>query len=373
MTHIERVEALFAGERPDRPVVDLGGRVASVNVNCYLELKACVGLEAKWTNETTTLLNTVGYFDPEVLDRFDVPFRRVFLNPPSYWNYTPASDGTFLDEWGCLIKPRGPLNERVGHPLAEADGIEAIERHPWPDANDPGRVAGVAERARSLVEEGRHFVEAGHVSAGIFQDCWNLRGMEQFLIDMLTDADFAHAMLDHVTAVHEGLWRAFLKALGPNVHMVGLADDIGTQVGPLLAPHSYREMLFPYHKRLVEFIRERTSAKIFYHSCGNVEDLIDDLLDSGIDILNPIQPLQLGMEPETLRRRWGNRLVFHGGLDVQQLLPFGNPAAVREHVHRYYDALGEERYVMAPANTILPGTPPENIVAAFDAAASRQS
>jgi len=366
-THRERVRALLAGERPDRAVVDLGGRVASLSLPAYLELKAHLGLGTELDGETVTLLNTVGRFDERVLERFDVPIRRVYLRPASTFTLEVAGDGSFRDEWGVGYRPKGPYNERVGHPLAGAT-LADLDRFPWPNPHDPGRVAGLAEEARRLYEETDFSLSAGHISAGIFQDCWNLRGMAQFLMDMALDRAFAEALLDRVMAIHVAMWEHFLDAVGDYVDLVGTADDLGGQSGLIISPRMYRELIKPRHATLNAAIRSRTRARILYHSCGAIMPVIDDLIEIGVDVLNPIQPLPGLMDPEELKRRYGGRLVFHGGLDVQSLLLTGTPAQVRAHVRRYLEVLGPERYIVAPANSVQPGTPPENLVAAYDEA-----
>jgi uroporphyrinogen decarboxylase len=366
-THRERVRAVLAGERPDRPVVDLGGRVASLSTPAYLDLKVHLGLGAGLVDETVTLLNTIGRLDERVLQRFDVPFRRLYLRAPETFELQVEEDGSFHDEWGVGYRPRGPYNERVGHPLAGAT-LGDLDRFRWPDPHDPGRVEGLAEEARRLYEETDFSLSAGHISAGIFQDCWNLRGMARFLEDMARDRDFAEALLERVTAIHIRLWEHFLDAVGEFVDMVETADDLGGQAGLLISPRMYRELIKPRHAALNAAIRSRTRARILYHSCGAIMPVIDDLVEIGVDVLNPIQPLPGLMDPEELEKRYGRRLIFHGGLDVQSLLPAGTPDQVRAHVRRYLDVLGPDRYVMAPANSVQPGTPPENLVAAYEAA-----
>jgi uroporphyrinogen decarboxylase len=279
-----------------------------------------------------------------------------------------AEDGCFHDEWGVQYRPRGPYNERVGHPLAEAS-LDDLDQFPWPDPDDPGRVAGLADEARRLYEGTDYSLAAGHISAGVFQDCWNLRGMALFFEDMALRREFADALLDRVLAVHIGMWEHFLDAVGEYVDVVETADDLGGQTGLLISPGMYRELIKPRHAALNAAIRGRTRAKILYHSCGAIMPLIDDLIEAGVDILNPIQPLPGLMEPEDLRSRYADRLVFHGGLDVQSLLLTGTPGEVAAHVRRYLDLLGPECYIMAPANSVQPGTPPENLVAAYQAAA----
>ncbi len=369
MTHRQRVRAVLAGQRPDRPVVDLGGRVASLSTPAYLALKAHLGFGEALDGETVTFLNTIGHLDERVLQHFDVPIRRLYLRPPSTFTHTVAADGTFRDEWGVLYRPTGPYNERTGHPLADA-ALDDLDDFPWPDPADPGRVAGLAAEARRLYQETDYCLAAGHISAGIFQDCWNLRGMARFMQDMVLDRPLAEALLDRVTAVHIGLWEHFLAAVGDTVDIVETADDLAGQERLLIAPGLYRDLIKPRHAALYAAIRRHTAARILYHSCGALMPLIDDLIAIGVDVLNPIQPLPGHMDPEALSARYGDRLVFHGGLDVQSLLPCGTPDQVRAHVRRYYDTLGPERYIMAPANSVQPGTPPANITAAFEAAHS---
>jgi len=367
LTHRERVRAVLSGERLDQPVADLGGRVASLSTPAYLELKAHLGYGVGLTDETVTLLNTIGRFDERVLQHFDVPFRRVYLRPPSTFRLVVADDGSFHDEWGVGYRPIGPYNERVGHPLAQAT-LADLEHFPWPDPHDPGRVEGLAEEARRLYEETDYSLVAGAISAGIFQDCWNLRGMAQFFEDMALNREFAEALLDRVLVIHIALWEHFLEAVGEYVDMVETADDLGSQRGLLISPRMYRDLIKPRHTALNAAIRARTRAKIFFHSCGAIMALIDDFIDSGIDVLNPIQPVPGLMDPEELKARYGGRLTFHGGLDVQSLLLTGTPDKVRAEVRRYLDVLGSESYIMAPANSVQPGTAPENLVAAYEAA-----
>jgi uroporphyrinogen decarboxylase len=366
MNHRQSVRAVLAGEPPAHPLVDLGGRVASLSTPAYLDLKSFLGFGSDLTCESLTLLNTIARFDERVLKYFDIPFRRLYLRPPSAFRLQVDEAGAFQDEWGVGYKAIGPYNERIGHPLAKAT-LDELDDYPWPDPNDPGCLEGLAEEIRKLYEQTDYSLVAGHISAGIFQDCWNLRGMQQFMIDLVADPEFASSLLERVTDVHVGLWTQFLGVVGPYVDIVETADDLGGQNGPLISPQTYRQMVKPYHATLFSAIRQRCQARILYHSCGAILPLIDDLIEIGVDILNPIQPLPGRMDPETLRQRFGDCLIFHGGLDVQKLLLKGTPDQVRQHVRRYLDILGVERYIMAPANSVQPGTPPENLIAAYEA------
>lgn len=366
LTPRERVRAVLNGERPDFPVMDLGGRVASLNTTAYLKLKKHLGYEKKLVGESVTFLNTIGELDDRIFHRFNIPLRRIFLKPASNFKKVISTDGSFKDEWHVVYQPMGEYNHRVGHPLADAT-LDDIGRFPWPNTDDPGRVDGLAEEARILYDKTDFALSAGHISAGIFQDCWNLRGMVNFIMDMKRSPEFAEALLDKVLEIHIGMWNNFLDAVGEFVDIVETADDLAGQKNLLISPDMYRKFIKPRHAALNQAIREKTDAKILYHSCGAVMPLIDDLVEVGVNILNPIQPLPGLMDPEELKKRYGNKLIFHGGLDVQTLLPSGSPDQIQEHVRHYYEVLGSESYIMAPANSVQPDTPPENIVAAFDA------
>lgn len=351
-----------------KPIVDLGGRVSSFSVPAYNSFKEYIGFENCDVCESITLLNTIGEFPEAVYEVFDCNIRRVYLNPPSSFRLEIASDGSFLDEWGVKYTPNGPFNERTRNPLKNARNISELDTYSWPDPEDPGRVSHLRATIDAIKKNGKLIISAGHVSAGIFQDCWNLRGMQLFLEDLLLRREFAMALLEKVTNVHIGLWKSFLSVVGNDIYMVETADDLGTQNGMLISPRIYREMIKPFHRRLNLAIRAKTDAKILFHSCGAIDPVINDLLEIGVQILNPIQPIKGKMDPEMLKEKYGDKLCFHGGLDVQNLLINGTPDEINEHVNHYFDVFGSENYIMAPTNSIQPGTPPENVLAAYEAA-----
>jgi len=149
-----------------------------------------------------------------------------------------------------------------------------------------------------------------------------------------------------------------------------IGDDLAGQNGPLFAPRLYREIIKPRQKRLVRYIRSRTKAKIWYHTCGSVLEYLPDLLDNGIDILNPVQISAKGMDPARLKAEFGDRLVFWGGaIDAQHVLPRASPQEVREHVRRNLEAFKPGGgYVFNNVHNIQGDVPPENVLAMFDAA-----
>jgi uroporphyrinogen decarboxylase len=306
--------------------------------------------------------------DEQILQRFGVDLRRVALRPPSNAaSVLPSgSKGTYRDEWGMRRQRTDLYWEIVTHPLADAKA-EDLCHYPWPDPHDPCRVAGLAEEARRLYEKTDYALVADFLSGGIFEQALWMRGFERFMMDMLTDEPFATALLDTLLELYVEFYAVYLEAVGPYVQIVAVGDDLGMQTGPLISPKLYRRLIKPRHKELYDFIHSHTEAKILHHTCGSVFPLVQDLIDVGVDILNPIQTSARGMDPVTLKWEFGERLVFHGGIDVQQILPFATPERVREEVRHIVATLGQGGgYIFAPSHNIQADVPPENIVAMYE-------
>jgi len=173
-------------------------------------------------------------------------------------------------------------------------------------------------------------------------------------------------LLDTLLEFQLQFFDEFLSRVGGYIQVIMLGDDLGTQRAPLISPELYREIIKPRHKRLFEFIKSRSEAKIFLHSCGAIRPLIPDLIDAGVEILHPLQPLAWGMEHFELKKEYGNKLCFWGGIDIQSALR-GSLQEVVFEVERRINALGQGGgYVLAPAHNIQPDVPPENIVEMFD-------
>ncbi len=360
--------AVLGHELPDRVPVDLGSTaVSSIHQRANDALKTLLGIEA---NEPVhDVAQGIVVPDEQILQRFGVDCRRVVLRPPSTAAAaSPSSnEDTYLDEWGVRRQRAELYWEIVGHPLADAR-VEDLRHYPWPDPHDPCRVAGLAEEARRLYEETDYALVADFVGGGIFEQALWMRGFERFLMDLITDEPLVIALLDTLLERYIEFYAVYLEAVGPYVQIVALGDDLGMQTGPLISPRLYRRLIKPRHKELYDFIHSRTEAKIMHHTCGSVFPFVQDLIDVGVDILNPIQTSARGMDPAALKREFGEQLVFHGGIDVQQILPFATPERVREEVKRIVATLGQGGgYILAPSHNIQADVPPENVLAMYEA------
>jgi len=208
------------------------------------------------------------------------------------------------------------------------------------------------------------------ISGVVYEICWYMRGLERLFMDMLEQPEILEAIIDRTLKFWLDWFRPFLDEVGDVVDVIMIGDDLAAQNGPLFPPRIYRSIVKPRHKRLVQYIKSRTNAKIWYHSCGSVVEYIPDLLDNGIDILNPVQINARGMAPEDLKAKFGDRLSFWGGgIDTQHVLPSASPDVVREAVRQNVEALKPGGgYVFNNVHNIQADVPPQNILAMFDAA-----
>jgi uroporphyrinogen decarboxylase len=280
------------------------------------------------------------------------------------------SEDMFLDEWGVtwlrhgeshFINSDGPFC-RLAEPT-----MHDLEKFDWPDPADPGRFEGLRDRARKLHEETDYAVVLT-LSNGPVHLCQYLRGYAAWLEDLLLRPVFAEALLERVSQILVEIANRALEDAGPYIDLAMYGDDIATQNATLIRPDLYRRMIKPRHKALGEAIH-RHGKPILFHSCGSVYALVRDLIEVGVDALNPVQVSAADMATERLKREFGRELAFWGGIDTHRVLPAGTPADVREEVKRRIDDLGEKGgYVLCAVHNIQPEVPPENIVAMYDAA-----
>ena len=204
---------------------------------------------------------------------------------------------------------------------------------------------------------------------GIFEQAQGLRGIQRFLEDLLIHPEFAAALIEKISQIQLEIFDKYLAIVGPYIEMVETSDDYGMQTGSLISPQLYRQMLKPAHRRLNRFIKERTDAKIYLHSCGSIYNILDELIDAGVEVINPVQPRAEKMDSVDLKKRFGNRVVFHGGIDEQHVLPYGSVLEVQEEVWERITAFAPGGgYILAPAHNIQDDVPPENVMAMFDVA-----
>jgi uroporphyrinogen decarboxylase len=314
----------------------------------------------------------------QVLERLHVDTRYIRAGAAATWQggiVQATRDGRtwqdLTDEFGIRwsMPDDAPYYMDITlHPLATAS-LADIKDYAWPKGDDPGRFAGLRERALALKKDTPYAVVSG-ISGVVYEICWYMRGLEQWFCDMLGEPEFCEAMLDQTLRFWMDWFRVFLDEVGDVVDVIMIGDDLAGQNGPLFSPDLYRRIVKPRHKRLVQYIRSRTQAKIWYHTCGSCVDFIPELIDNGADILNPVQLSARNMDPDDLKRRFGQQLAFWGGgVDAQHILPQGTPQEVAADVRRNVRALMPGGgYIFNNCHNIQGEVPPENILALFDTA-----
>ena len=365
----ERVLRILNHQEADRIPIDFGGTiVSSIHAIANDRLKQYLGINAPPEPVIDQVQGIVAPCE-EILKQFKVDFRRVALRPSATWRPTIFSDGSFIDEYGVHRRKAGYYYDIIEYPLAHAETISDIEKHSWPDPYDPSRVAGLTDEVRDLYENSDYALIGDMFMGGIFEQCIRVRGYEQFLVDMMINQSFAEALLDKFLELYLGFYDVFLKAAGKYLQIIALADDLGMQDRTLISPTLYRKIVKPRHKKLYQYIKSHTDAKILHHSCGAIFPLIDDLIEVGVDILNPIQTSAVNMDLAIIKEKYGDHLVFHGCIDIQQILPSEETSKVEQEVARVIKIMAPGGgFILAPGHNIQPDTKPENIVALFRAA-----
>ncbi|MCL7452962.1 MAG: methyltransferase [Anaerolineae bacterium] len=396
MNHRERVLAALRHQEPDRVPVDFGGTVDStISAFSYQALREQLGLPPTVTRVQDVYQYTA-VIEEDVRRALCIDTRPV-LDEPAGWRRGELPDGSpaefparfrpqrradgsqvVVDDKGTVVLKMpagGHYFDPVSSPLAQAQTsadieqhLDAIESYDRPEHLDLSYEA-LAEEARVLRDETDSLL-IGFFGGHIFQAAQSLRGWEQFLVDLLVDRTLAEALLDRLVEANIRRFARYAETVGRYVDVIHFEDDLGMQDRPLLRPSLYRDVVKPYHARLFRFARAQCDAFILFHSDGAIAPLIPDLIDMGIDALNPIQVSAAGMNTACLKREFGKDLTFWGAAcDSQTVLPFGTPQEVADEVRRRIDDLAPGGgFILAPVHNVQAGVPVENVVAMFEAA-----
>ena len=313
------------------------------------------------------LYDHLGTRDPEAVQQAlhsDIrAFEPDYIGPP----LRKMPDGTFYDRLGThrRLVNNGfcTYDEYASFPVADIEDVSELDDYEWWPNPDHYDYEGLSKKIGNAHDTYYIKLETG----GIYEFAWALRGMEQFMIDMLTEPEIAAGIMNRLTDFFCEYIRRCMEAAGDKFDMVYTYDDIASQNGLLFSKELWRELVRPCHERLNKVIHSY-GKKVMYHSCGAVYPLIGELADNGMDVLNPLQPLAAGMDFTKIKTEFGKRLCFHGGIDIQQMLPHGTPDEVRAAVRSAIDRLGPDGYILTSAHHIQADTPVENILAMYDEA-----
>jgi uroporphyrinogen decarboxylase len=369
MGHRERVLKALNHEEPDRVPFDLGGAAgSSLHISKYEELKAHFGVEGPTTLGNKWVQSVV--VDEPILQVLDIDFRYLSMGASDSRPEVDAGKDAYRDEFGILRRmPQGGLYyDVVEFPLSGAITVRDIVNFPWPDPTDPGYTRGLRDRALAL-RDSTDCAIVLQLASPFVHTTQFLRGFEDWFMDIVGDPKLATALFEATVEVSAAKVAAVMKEVGDLVDIVITADDLGFQNGPIVSPDTYRQLFKPWHKKFFAAIKDNSPAFINFHCCGAISELLDDLIDIGVDAVNPVQVAAHGMDSAELAARFDGRVTFWGAIDTQQVLNNGTPEDVRAEVRRRFTDLAPGGgYILSAVHNLQPDVPLENILAMYDEA-----
>jgi uroporphyrinogen decarboxylase len=369
MEPLERVLKAINKKEPDRVPMDLGGPISGISKVAYDRLLSHLKLKAL-ESKIWDLMQGLVEPNERVLEILGIDFRHVRPNPPRE-DEVKRGEGWVVNEFGFILRKQyhGYYYEFVEEkaPLFSAKNIADVEAYKGPSAHE-GRFKDLSKRAKTSLDKG-FAITADVLLGGIMEFAVWLRGFTKFYYELAANPELAEAVLDKTLEINKRFWQPYLNEVGDCATVVLCADDYGHQNGLLISPALWRKYVKPRLRELVGLIKRLAkTAKIQIHSCGSVEPIIGDLVEVGIDILNPIQPRAKDMDSRHLIERYDKKICYHGGVDIQYVLPKGTTRDVEEEVKRRVRDLGPGGgYILAAAHNIQPDVPPNNIMTMFNA------
>jgi uroporphyrinogen decarboxylase len=365
----------LAHRQPERVLVDFGKHIGSFHRRAYERLLKA--LNDPLIPSEVHILDRMAQnvVIPEALcQRLGIDFR--WLAPHWVGVYDEEVNGAsgYVDMWRTphQYTEIGEYYAIAAQPLGSPElSLHDLRTFPWPEPDQPAMFDGLADQACSWREQGDYIIGADGIKVGILQTASQLRGYDKLFMDFALNPGLAHALLERLSEIINAMYAHYMQTVGPYVQVVVITDDQGTQKSLMVSPAMFRQFIKPRLQSLIQTIkRYAPHVFIFMHCDGAILPIIADLIEIGVDILNPIQNVVKGFEDlHALKTRFGDRLCFHGAIDVQQFLPNATPEAVRREAQQRIAGLGAEGgYILAPCHNINTDIPIENVIALFDAA-----
>jgi len=366
MTSRERVRMVLNHQEPDRVPVDLWGSASRIHTEQYKKIAAYLGLEPR-ESDLLRPGTTTEYVDFRISDTVESDFRHINILPPRNFQKYQDDKNNTIDEWGIGRQLYNGFNAITYHPLSDLN-MDTLKNHKWPDPKDPGRIAGLEALAKDWYGNTDYAITAtSAVSGVVFENCQYLCGTEDFMVAMYEEEEFVDALVDKMTELVTEIHLEYLKDVGDYCEWIEFTEDFATQNGLFISPGLFRRFFKKGHTQMFSSIKKQhPNIKIWFHSCGAVRELIPDLIDCGVDILNPMQPYAKKMNSEELKKEFGKSVCFHGGVDIQYALP-GSPeqleTEVKERLRSFAPGGG---YIFSPTNHIQSDVTIENFFKMYE-------
>ncbi len=350
---------------PEKMLVDLWG--------CPLS-----GISDKKAQELDDLLGFNGKDEPKVFNLseramkyYEIDTRGVgWILAPKQSYYKRIAEDVYTDEWGVTRKFTGLYWDIVDSPL-KGKSYDEVKNYVFPDPQtvDVSELKAIRAQAKKLKEETDYVICGSHPVYGVFElACW-MFGFEDFLMRMALEPETVHMFFERVLDYQREISDLYYGEVGEYLDFTSSGDDFATQASTFFSKEMFDEMILPYFKERIRFTKAKTSAKFLHHSCGNVFSLIPSLVEAGVDILNPVQPVSAQMQAKSLKEAYGQKIVFHGGFDTQQTLVHASPEEIDREVRRLISDMGHgSGSIFAAAHCIQDDVPAENVHAMLEAA-----
>jgi uroporphyrinogen decarboxylase len=366
MTSRERVIAALSHEQPDFVPLDLGGtRDSSIIVEGYERLKRHFGITSK-TLVWSRMLGSV-QVDEAVLRKLRIDTRGIGLGPSTIQVDEETGPNSYRDLWGIeRVKIENSYYYDITKsPLSGEITKSDIMNYPWPDPDDPGFYKDLIPQVRWLRENTDCAIVLSVPSVFVHISQY-IRGFEDWYCDFAVGTELLELLFDSIINITCRIAENALKEVGQEVDVVACADDIGAQRGLQISREHYQKYIKPRHAKYFRQIHDLSSAKLLFHSCGSIVSILEDLIEIGVEAVNPVQVSATGMDPIELKSKYRGWLSFWGAIDSQHLLPTGSVRDVKKAVEETIEHMGEGGgYILSAVHNIQPDVPISNVLAMF--------
>jgi uroporphyrinogen decarboxylase len=395
LTPRERVLTALKHKEPDALPWDLGGmRSTGIMAIAYAKLRRAlklpldgikvydVGQQLAWVDEDIRRMfpiDVIALDTEKVMADYLYGWRPYNLPDedrtntliPANYTIEEAEDGSRFIYQGDRVVAKMPAGgfyfDSTYFPLSDASSVKDIEN--WEMGRFSKDVLSALRKEAKSLYENTDYAIMGSFGGNIIEAGQSLMGWENFMTALLANRKLVEALIEKLVEGHLRNLELYLDAVGDYIQIIQMGDDLGTQNGPQLSPRLYKELIFPAHKRIYQFVHQKKpNIFVFLHSCGGIYELIPYLIEAGVDILNPVQTSAVNMEPERLKREFGKDLVFWGGgCDTQKILPFATPKEVKEHIRERIGIFSKGGgFVFCQVHNIQANVPVENIIALLE-------
>ena len=372
MTSRERVIKALNHEEPDRVPIDLGGtHCSTIHIEPYERVLEALDIKPDPKPIVRRVSQTVNDMDVAVMKRFGFDCVGMMPGGPDHSQSTDLPDGTWVDEFGVhrRMPPDSKSFDMVKSPLGQEEiDLEDIEKYEWPDHGDPGYTRGLGEKAKYLYDNTDYAITA-YLLYNIIHLAQYLRGFENWFLDFVQNPEVCAKLHEQCADLGIEIAGRFLDEVGEYCQVIMFADDVAGQDGLMIHPEAFRKYIKPQWKRIFDFMRTKTTAKMCLHCCGNITAILDDIIEIGIEVINPVQVSNPQMDTKRLKKRYGEHLSFWGAIDTQRVMPMGTAGEVKDEVKRRIDDLAPGGgYILSAVHSIQPDVSTENIFTLYDTA-----